>query len=108
MEFVQTFWICFLIIIAKVQSGSACDGYTAELVKLENCGGGNPVVYIETNATAWLTENCEVVVNGCGWTTGFNSAAVRISVEILPIISIDFYRESFKENFRNIFGFKRV
>lgn len=78
MEFFHTFWICLLIFIAKFYSSDACDGYTAELVKLENCGGDNPVVYIEKNATVWLTENCELVVNGCGWTTGFNSAEVSI------------------------------
>lgn len=78
MEFLHTFWICFLLIVAKVHSSTACDGYTAELVRLENCGGNNPVVYIETNATAWLTENCEMVVNGCGWTTGFSSAEVNL------------------------------
>lgn len=46
-------------------------------MKLENCGGDNPVVFIETKTTAWLTENCELAVNGCGWTTGFSSATVR-------------------------------
>lgn len=76
MEFVHTFWICFLLIIATAHSSEACDGYTAEMVRLENCGGSNPVVYIEPNATVWLTENCELVVNGCGWTTGYSSAMV--------------------------------
>lgn len=53
------------------------------MVKLENCGGAKQVIKVDPNITLSLNSNCELVVVGCGETTGFETATASF---IEPII----------------------
>lgn len=44
--------------------------------KVENCGGANQVLKVDTNVTARFSNDCKVVINGCGQTIGFKTANV--------------------------------
>lgn len=43
---------------------------------IENCGGQQQVVTIDTNYTAKFTSQCEVITSGCVRSTGFQNALV--------------------------------
>lgn len=45
-------------------------------MKIENCGGDDQVVSVDKNVTFDLTKKCEIVVKGCGKTTGFKTMTV--------------------------------
>lgn len=52
------------------------NGYKARVVKIENCGGEKQVLKVDSNSTITLNKNCEVVIKGCGETTGFKTCNV--------------------------------
>lgn len=46
------------------------------MVKIENCGGDGQVLKVDPNATVTLDKECNIVITGCGETTGFKTAKV--------------------------------
>lgn len=49
-------------------------GYKVQITKLETCAGS--IGKIEPDATATLTNDCKVILKGCGETVGFSTAKV--------------------------------
>lgn len=43
---------------------------------MENCGGADQVLKVDPNATVSLDKDCNIVITGCGETTGFKTAKV--------------------------------
>ncbi|XP_055295197.1 uncharacterized protein LOC129564970 [Sitodiplosis mosellana] len=79
MENSKKLFVCFLLAIG-VGLSSACNGYKARLVKMENCGGADQVLKIDPNVTVSLTKNCEIAVKGCAETTGFKTCTVKYTI----------------------------
>lgn len=45
-------------------------------MKIENCGGDDQVLKVDDNATITLSKDCDIIITGCGETTGFTTANV--------------------------------
>ncbi|XP_031623476.1 uncharacterized protein LOC116340882 [Contarinia nasturtii] len=76
---VKQLLVCFLVAIA-VDFSSACNGYKMRLVKLENCAGPDQVIKFDTKATLSLTKKCDIILTGCGGTTGFKTAKFSYNI----------------------------
>lgn len=49
--------------------------------KINNCGGKNQVVTIDSNFTTSINKKCEVLNNGCITSKGFTEATVSFCEE---------------------------
>lgn len=68
--------ICLLLLVRYFQ-----DGYSIVLLKAENCAvHGNVAFAIGSNSSAFLTDNCDMLVRMCGRTIGYNSFMVILVV----------------------------
>lgn len=56
---------------------SSKNEYGIALKTIENCAGADQVIEIDTNSSVSLTENCELSLNMCVQTKGFETAMVR-------------------------------
>lgn len=52
------------------------NGFVVKKDKIENCAGQDQVITIDQNSTVELTDSCDVVINVCATTTGFQKADV--------------------------------
>lgn len=52
------------------------NGYKLAIKKIENCGGPEQIIRISPNSTAELTNECKVILNGCGQTKAFQTGNV--------------------------------
>lgn len=68
-------WRTFLFFHLKNDYGIA-------LKTIENCAGDQQVIQIDTNSSVSLSENCELLVNTCGQTKGFETAQVCYGISI--------------------------
>lgn len=69
-------WVFFLFLIRFLQ-----DGYSVVLLKAENCAvHGNIAWSIGNNSSAFLTENCDMLVRMCGRTIGYNNFMVILDL----------------------------
>lgn len=52
-------------------------GYNVRIDQIENCGGPQQILMVDTNTTVEMTEKCEIITIGCSTTSGFQKALVR-------------------------------
>lgn len=54
------------------------NGYAIELLKAENCAINGTAAYtVGTESTAFMTDDCDMVIRSCGDTLGYNTAMVN-------------------------------
>ncbi|XP_031623021.1 uncharacterized protein LOC116340586 [Contarinia nasturtii] len=70
----------FLLIAIDIGLCSACNGHKIRVVRIENCGNSEQVMKVDTNFTISLTRECEIVIKGCGETTGFRTAKAKYTL----------------------------
>ena len=56
------------------------DGFKFKFNQINNCGGKNQVVTIDTNFTSTLNKKCEVTTTGCLASTGFKEAKMKYTI----------------------------
>ncbi|KAH8413543.1 hypothetical protein KR009_012236 [Drosophila setifemur] len=74
--------ICFfLICCAAFEAASACNGYKAKLVKMENCAGEDAIMTVGEDFSIKLNKKCELVPSGCIMNKPFATAMAKFKVQ---------------------------
>lgn len=81
-------------------------GYKVQVTKLETCPGS--IVKLEPDATATLTNDCKLILKGCGETSGFSTAKVAETISCWWIIGILKNLIDFHAPFRSTIRWKKT
>ncbi|ALC38898.1 CG14277 [Drosophila busckii] len=71
----------FVISCMAFDAASACNGYKAKLVKMENCAGDDAIMKVEDGFSVKLNKKCELIPTGCISNKAFATAEAKFKVQ---------------------------
>lgn len=75
------------------------DGYKFKFNNIDNCGGKNQIVTVDSNFTSSLNKKCEVTTVGCVSSKGFKEATVIFDLIFVSVFFVKCLRQN-KFSFR--------
>ncbi|XP_055850667.1 uncharacterized protein LOC129915210 [Episyrphus balteatus] len=74
-------FLTVIFVLGLIDAAFGCNGYKANILKMENCAGADAIISADADFTVKLTKKCELVPVGCVANKAFATAKAKYTLK---------------------------